>query len=490
MESEQIQCQHQDTQQLHSTQLNKQLSIPIAQGVIYEDQNFISLQIFFKQISGHKYMFLDNDKNVCKMSNQQEIEFFSLKCPQALQAFVPQYKGNFFLRQGVDKLDLEEEFDISRYCPTTSVLSKSSSSSSIDSSFSIKDLQQLLEDESQNNIAQEILHKFLNPISSTPLNEYTADNLISSQILNKPVPNSDSIHSKELQIHLGTEQNQLTLSNSGQVEEQKKWKKNQITPEEYKMKIEKTLDELVSKQAWLGRLLKKTHKINFYDKPFICLENLTSPYKHPCMMDLKIGSVAYNPKKSQKQQLKILNSTSGCFSFRISGMEVYKTIDKRIIFRNKYWGRSIKRDEIHDSLGMFFYNGCCIRLNVVEEFIQRIKELKKVVLECKGFKFHSSSLLLVYDGYLADRYFQTNCENPEHQRFVNTFKKSTSSKQANIDSTTSSRTSYVDLRIIDFANFEYLPGIEAPDEDMIKGLDNLVGIFQKLLESPQIVLKS
>ena len=90
---------------------------------------------------------------------------------------------------------------------------------------------------------------------------------------------------------------------------------------------------------------------------FICLENLTFPYKHPCMMDLKMGSVAYNPKKSQKQQLKILNSTSGCFSFRISGMEVYKTIDKKIIFRNKYWGRSIKKDEIVDSLGMFFYNG-------------------------------------------------------------------------------------------------------------------------------------
>lgn len=52
-----------------------------------------------------------------------------------------------------------------------------------------------------------------------------------------------------------------------------------------------------------------------------------------------------------------MNSTSGCFSFRISGMEVYKTIDKRIIFRNKYWGRSIKKEEILESLGIFFFNG-------------------------------------------------------------------------------------------------------------------------------------
>lgn len=140
-----------------------------------------------------------------------------------------------------------------------------------------------------------------------------------------------------------------------------------MTQEQYQQKVEKTLDELVNKQAWLGRLLKKTHKINFYEQrkllcannllAFVCLENLTYPFKHPCMMDLKMGSLAYNPKKSQKQNLKIQNSTSGCFSFRISGMEVYKSIDKKIIFRNKYWGRSIKRENIHEALSLFFYNG-------------------------------------------------------------------------------------------------------------------------------------
>ena len=79
---------------------------------------------------------------------------------------------------------------------------------------------------------------------------------------------------------------------------------------------------------------------------FICLENLTLPFKNPCMIDLKMGSVAYNPLKSQKQMLKILNSTSGVNGFRISGMEVYRSIDKKILFRNKYWGRSIKSEDM------------------------------------------------------------------------------------------------------------------------------------------------
>ena len=86
-------------------------------------------------------MFLDSDKNVCKMSNSKEIYFYSVRCPQTLKKFVPDFKGSFFMRPGVDKFDLEEEFDISRYCPTTSVLSKNSSNESLDSSFSIKDLQ-------------------------------------------------------------------------------------------------------------------------------------------------------------------------------------------------------------------------------------------------------------------------------------------------------------------------------------------------------------
>lgn len=83
-----------------------------------------------------------------------------------------------------------------------------------------------------------------------------------------------------------------------------------MSEEKYKHKIEGAQEELVNKQDWFGRLLKKTSKINHFEKSknifylshlaFACLENLTLPFKHPCMMDLKMGSIAYNPKKSQK----------------------------------------------------------------------------------------------------------------------------------------------------------------------------------------------
>lgn len=124
-----------------------------------------------------------------------------------------------------------------------------------------------------------------------------------------------------------------------------------------------------------------------------------------------MGSLAYNPLKSQKQQLKIKNSTSGAVGFRISGMEVYQTLDKKIIFRNKYWGRSIKEADILRSLALFFFNGCCLRMNAIEAYRQKLEELKVILTECKGFRFHSSSLLLVYDGLQADRLLDHSCTN-------------------------------------------------------------------------------
>lgn len=209
------------------------------------------------------------------------------------------------------------------------------------------------------------------------------------------------------------------------------------------------------------------------------------------MMDLKLGSKAYNPSKSQKQHLKILNSTSGCFSFRISGIEVYKTIDKKIIFRNKYWGRSIKKENIVDSLAIFFYNGCCVRTNVVRNFMQKIQELKEVVLSCKGYRFHSSSLLLVYDGYTADKLFQTDCKSEEHIKFIHSVKKINKKPSLPISESlqnnameSSELNSFVDLRVIDFANFVYEEGSDLPDLDMLNGLENLLLIFQKLIDSP------
>jgi hypothetical protein len=83
-------------------------------------------------------MFLDEDKNICKMSNSNEVSFYQRTCPAGMRSFVPAFQSEFYLIPGKDKIDLEEEFDIARYCPTTSISSASqnSSQSSLDSELS------------------------------------------------------------------------------------------------------------------------------------------------------------------------------------------------------------------------------------------------------------------------------------------------------------------------------------------------------------------
>jgi hypothetical protein len=99
-----------------------------------EDQSSLSvepqrlLQFFYKQISGHKFMFLDSEKNVCKMSNLNEIAFYQHACPPVLRDFVPKFYGDFHLVPGKDRIDLEEEFDINQYCSTLASTSSWNSS--------------------------------------------------------------------------------------------------------------------------------------------------------------------------------------------------------------------------------------------------------------------------------------------------------------------------------------------------------------------------
>ena len=61
-------------------------------------------------------MFLDSEKNVCKMSNLNEIAFYRDGCPPILREFVPKFYGDFHLIPGRDRIDLEEELIINDKC--------------------------------------------------------------------------------------------------------------------------------------------------------------------------------------------------------------------------------------------------------------------------------------------------------------------------------------------------------------------------------------
>jgi inositol-hexakisphosphate kinase len=61
---------------------------------------------------------------------------------------------------------------------------------------------------------------------------------------------------------------------------------------------------------------------------FILLENLTSKFKFPCVMDLKMGVRQYDDDATQSKKLshklKVAETTSGVLGLRITGIQVSK----------------------------------------------------------------------------------------------------------------------------------------------------------------------
>lgn len=64
----------------------------------------------------------------------------------------------------------------------------------------------------------------------------------------------------------------------------------------------------------------------------------------PCVIDIKLGSKAYNPKKLDRQKWKAENSTSAEHGFRLCGLSFYEKGNDSIQTVNKYQCRSFKTE--------------------------------------------------------------------------------------------------------------------------------------------------
>jgi len=85
------------------------------------------------------------------------------------------------------------------------------------------------------------------------------------------------------------------------------------------------------------------------------------------MLDLKLATKPYNPKKIARQKSKIENSTCGTHGFRMCGYSTYSQ-EKTKVFVDKYVGRSLKADQLTTMFNHFFQN----QVSPVELLIPRV----------------------------------------------------------------------------------------------------------------------
>ncbi|CAH2096022.1 unnamed protein product [Euphydryas editha] len=145
------------------------------------------------------------------------------------------------------------------------------------------------------------------------------------------------------------------------------------------------------------------HMDNSNKQYFLMMENITSSYRRPCVLDLKMGTRQHgddaSAEKRTKQIAKCAASTSGTLGVRLCGMQIYVQETGMCLRRDKYWGRALTEDGLREALRDFFAAGAGgVRARVVRRVLRDLDALRRAVAKQTSYRFYSCSLLIVYEG--------------------------------------------------------------------------------------------
>lgn len=219
----------------------------------------------------------------------------------------------------------------------------------------------------------------------------------------------------------------------------------------------------------------------------IVLENLEYGFKHPNVLDLKLGSRLYKegtePEKAARLDKVAAETTSGSLNFRLAGMKVWNGSSYDIY--DKFYGRKFNADNVKDGFATFF-SGLTTglakdyALHLLETIEAEIIKIRNA-LERNESRMFSSSILIVYEGdsKTLEALMGGETKTPHMDERAPTDSEVQESIDEEDDEEDDPPVAF-QVRIIDFAHAAWTPG-QGQDDNTIKGLKNVEKQMDQLL---------